>query len=736
MKFILLHFTLLFFVVFKAYKNPLLLAQIPDSAEKATKVTELAPISIEDNNNKPSITRLKPIVGTYIYAGKKNEVIELTQLDANITEKIARQIFSKVPGVFVYDLEGSNQLNISTRGLDPHRGWEYNVRKDGIITNSDMYAYPASHFSPPMESIERLELIRGTAALQYGAQFGGMLNYITKQGDTTKLISFENFSTVGSFNLLSTYNAIGGKIGKIKYYSYYAKRYRKGYRKNEQTDYEAQGIILTYQLLPNLSLRAEWSHSVYIYRIPGPLNDAMFQRDPTQATRLRNYYSPDIHVPSFMAYWSLTPKINLQYQASAVIGQRRSVIFDRPATIRDTIQASTLQYTPRQVDIDDYNSFTQELRGIGHYSILGINGSLLLGLQWMHNHMLRRQLGKGTPGFDFDLTLIDPAWGRDMRFKTHNIAFFAENSWQLHKNFRINLGIRLENGESRMGGKIIYYPENQIPVTMPHKFPLLGASFSYMPFNDVELYGGIAQNYRPTLFKDIVPASIYEKVNPELKDGRGFNAEIGCRGRLEFLEWDITLFWLQYNNRFGTLAITEPNGNFYIYRTNVGNSATKGIEIFLQTQGQLTTKTLFFLFTATSIMDGRYTEGQLRSGNVNVDLKGKKIESVPEIITRNGLTVQHKKLRFTLLQSYTAASFADPLNTPEPNPTGSIGLVPAYLLWDCNVSWQVSKNFEFRAGLHNITNKQYFTKRPTFYPGPGIWPSDGRNWNMSLIIRL
>ena len=107
-----------------------------------------------------------------------------------------------MPGVFVYDMDGSgNQINIATRGLDPHRGWEFNNRKDGIITNSDMYGYPASHYSMPFESIDRIELVRGTGSLQYGAQFGGMLNYVSKQGDTTKPFSFESINTVGSYNL-------------------------------------------------------------------------------------------------------------------------------------------------------------------------------------------------------------------------------------------------------------------------------------------------------------------------------------------------------------------------------------------------------------------------------------------------------------------------------------------------------------------------------------------------------
>lgn len=110
-----------------------------------------------------------------------------------------------------------NQMNISTRGLDPHRSWEFNNRKDGVITNSDMYGYPASHYNIPMEAVERIELVRGTGSLQYGAQFGGMLNYISKQPDTTKKVALESINTLGSYGLVSTYNAVSGKINKFRY---------------------------------------------------------------------------------------------------------------------------------------------------------------------------------------------------------------------------------------------------------------------------------------------------------------------------------------------------------------------------------------------------------------------------------------------------------------------------------------------------------------------------------------
>ena len=255
-------------------------------SDSLSRMKSLDSVVIISYLNQQIIRPLSPVQGTYIFSGKKTEVIDLAQTTADIANKSGRQLFAKIPGVFVYDMDGpGNQLNIAARGLDPHRGWEFNIRKDGIITNSDMYGYPASHYSMPIESIAKIELVRGTGSLQYGAQFGGMLNYISKQGDTSRNISFESINTIGSYNLLSSYNAIGGKMGKFKYYAYIQKKSRNGYRDNEQTDSEAQSVMFQYQPTRNLSICAEWSRSKYLYRIPGALTDSMFRADPTQATR-------------------------------------------------------------------------------------------------------------------------------------------------------------------------------------------------------------------------------------------------------------------------------------------------------------------------------------------------------------------------------------------------------------------------------------------------------------------
>jgi Fe(3+) dicitrate transport protein len=75
---------------------------------------------------------LSPIQGTNIYSGKKNEVIHLNQLDADLSSNNYRQIMAKVPGVSIWESDGSGiQTSVSTRGLSPNRSWEFNVRQNG-----------------------------------------------------------------------------------------------------------------------------------------------------------------------------------------------------------------------------------------------------------------------------------------------------------------------------------------------------------------------------------------------------------------------------------------------------------------------------------------------------------------------------------------------------------------------------------------------------------------------------
>jgi Fe(3+) dicitrate transport protein len=626
-------------------------------------------------------------------------------------------------------------VSIATRGLDPHRSWEFNIRQNGVMINSDIYGYPASHYSPPMEAIKNIEIVRGTASLQYGAEFGGMINYVTKSADTSKKITFESLNSIGSFGLLSTFNALGGKIGKFTYYGYYQKRISDGYRDNASSDAEAQFINIKYEVNEKMSLKAELGRSTYLYRIPGPLTDSMFYNNPRQSTRLRNYFSPDIYVPSLTLDYKINENTILNWIVSGVFGRRSSIEFEGFADKADVLDPITLQYKNRVVNIDQFNSKTTELRLLHYYHIGKFKNVLSTSLRYFNNDLHRLQQGKGTTGTDFDLTTTGD-WGRDLHYKSQSIAVAVENMFYLNSNFTVCPGFRYESGKTDMTGYIGYLSEKDIPNKIAHDIPSFGLNMQYKIDENTKIYASIAQANRPVLFKDIIPTSTLERANKDLKDAFGHNIEIGMHGKIkDKLKYECTLFQIQYNNRLGNIALIE-NGASYIYKTNVGNSQTNGIEMYMEYVPTLTNTKKLSFFTATSYMKAMYQDVILSVGNENKDISGNEVESVPRWITRNGAQFNFKKLTTILQYSYVSETYSDPFNTIIPTKNGARGIVPGYGILDLNFHYRFPKHLTIKVGINNIFNTQYFTKRPLFYPGPGVWSSDGRSFAMTLGLRI
>ncbi len=666
--------------------------------------------------------------------GAKSEVVSVSGSTTNVAEKVGRQLFAEVPGVFVYDMDGSgNQVNISARGLDAHRSWEFNVRQNGVSTNSDTYGYPASHYSAPMEAIERVELVRGTAALQYGAQFGGVINYVVRTPDTTRAASVESRSSAGGFGLRSTYNAVGGKIGRVTYYVYGSARRSDGYRANGRSESDAEFLTASAPLSRSMILRAEVGRSRYLYQQPGPLTDAMFDANPRASTRSRNFYSPDILVPSLTLTWTPRATTRATLQASGVFGSRSSVAVGGFANAPDTASLAGV-FSARQVDIDRYDSRTLELRVMQDVHVASKPATLVGGVSLADNDLWRRQRGTGSRGSDYDLDLQPgAAFQRNLHYLTKNAAVFSELELRLSPEWCIVPGFRVERGTTRMRGSLAYYDPADTPRDVSHNFPLFGVRSAYKLSRGGEWYSGFSQAYRPMILKDLLPETASERTDTSIRDARGWTLESGLRrGYANGISYDVSLFAMRYANRFGLLTLSDPDGTPYTYKTNVGTTRTLGVEARLGLPLGITGATAWRAFSAASFMDARYVGGSSISAGTNVSIEGNEVESAPRWIARGGLSATHQRFDITAQVSYVSRTFADALNTVTPSANGATGLVPAYTLVDLHGGIVVTRFVKLSGGVSNLLDRQYFTKRPQFYPGPGVWPSDGRSLFLSL----
>ncbi len=203
-------------------------------------IKNLPDITVVGKNSKSDYQQMPEIVGTNIYAGKKSTLIVLDNVQGNVVTNNMRQVLAKVPGIHIWENDASGiQIGIAARGLSPNRSWEFNVRQNGYDIAADPFGYPEAYYNPQLQAVQRIEVVRGQGALQYGPQFGGLVNYILRNGsDINKPCEFETQQTAGSNNLINSYNAIGGKKGKVNYYSFYDHRNGDGWRANSKYFYQ------------------------------------------------------------------------------------------------------------------------------------------------------------------------------------------------------------------------------------------------------------------------------------------------------------------------------------------------------------------------------------------------------------------------------------------------------------------------------------------------------------------
>ena len=675
-----------------------------------------------------------------IFAGKKTNLILLNDGIANLPQNNARTIFAKIPGLNVWDMDGAGtQMNIGTRGTDAHRSIEMNMRQNGYNTNSDMFGYPENHYSVPMQGVKQIQLVRGSAALQFGPQFAGMMNFVMKEGDSTNVFSLESEQTVGSYNFFNSFNAIGGKKGKITYYAFYDNRRGDGWRPNAAFKYESFYANIKYQFNEKGNLTFQFSRMDYRQQISGGLTDAMFNANAQQSNRTRNFFSPKINIPALIFNYAISPKTKLQVSAYGIIGERSSVQFINTANINDTINSSTGSFNPRQVDRDYYNGFTTEARIIHHYELRKIRGALAGGLRYFDQTTVRQQKGVGTTASDFDLTVIRN-YGIDLAFHTNNYAAFAENMFQIGEKFSITPGVRYEVINSTLNG-VIDNRNTFVSYTGNRSFALFGTGMQYQITNSTQLYANFSQAYRPYLYSSFTPATQTGKIDPNLKDSRGYDIDLGYRGQLSnFLNFDVSAFYLFYGDKIGKLTTLDSNGNSYQLTTNIGNSVAKGIELYISLSPTKlftseTNATDLRVFSSISYTNSRYESGELSNNVENVSIAGKSVEGVPDWVNRSGIELRYKGITSMLQMSYVSKQFNDANNT-EFSPTGLVGAIPSYTLFDWSFNYRFLKQYHIEVGINNIADLHYYSRRINMYPGPGILPADGRTFCVTLGFKL
>lgn len=698
----------------------------------------LPEITVVGRASKSDYHQMPEVVGTSIYAGKKNALIVLDNVQGNVVTNTMRQVLAKVPGIHVWESDPSGiQIGISARGLSPNRSWEFNVRQNGYDIAADPFGYPEAYYNPQMQAVQRIEVVRGQGSLQYGPQFGGLVNYILRNGsEIDKPFEFETQQTIGSNNLFNTYNAIGGNTAKVHYYAFFDHRNGDGWRANSRYFTNAGFGTVTYRLSPRFSLSAEVMRSHIRSQQPGGLTDVQLEQDAKQSGRSRNWFDIVWTTPALIANYKFSDKARWNTKLFATIGDRNSIGFmpRQGIVVPDTFNVALGRYNDRVLNIDQYRNYGLESRVLTDYNLGGMSNTFSGGIRLYTGRTHRRADARDESGASEYTLTPSTRWARDVTFDSRNAAAFVENIFRLTDKLLVVPGVRYEWLEGSATGRDKYNADSTAVllqnVERSRGFLLAGVGAEYHLTEGTEIYANYTQAYRPIQFANLqAPASINDVVDPALEDAKGYNIDLGYRGKVEdFLQFDVSGFYLQYNNRIG--AVT-PAGSTVRLITNVGASTSKGFEGYVEfnparafTQSKHTDLILFGSYG--------YTHARYSSDHKDAATKGRKVENAPEDIFRGGISAGYKGFLLTGQVSYVGETFSDANNNVAPSENGQSGLIPAYTVADLTASYKFTKNLNVKAGINNIFDEQYFTRRAGGYPGPGVLPADGRTFFISL----
>ena len=705
-----------------------------NKVQDSIKIKNLSAITLVGRGSTSDYQQMPEIVGTNIYAGKKNALIILDNVKGNVVTNTMRQVLAKVPGIHVWESDPSGiQIGIAARGLSPNRSWEFNTRQNGYDIAADPFGYPEAYYNPQLQAVQRIEIVRGQGSLQYGPQFGGMINYILKNGsEIKKPFEFETQQTVGSNNLISSFNAIGGTKNKVHYYTFFDHRNGDGWRQNSRYNSNAGFASVSYQFTTKLSLTTEIMHSHINSQQPGGLTDAQIKNDAQQSFRSRNWFDIQWTTPALSLDYNINDHTRWNTKIYGTIGNRNSVGYLKNILTKDSINPATLQYNNRVLNIDQYRNYGLESRFITDYTLGQLRNTFSGGIRLYTGETWRRAEGKGTTGTDYDMDLVGK-YERDVKFDSKNAAAFFENIFRIGTKLSIIPGLRYECLEGKASG-IDSYTTAGAPVILQNisrsrQFLLAGISAEYHISSTTEIYSSFAQAYRPIQFANLQAPPSTDIVDPNLKDAKGYNIDLGYRGKIKnFLQFDLSTFYLQYNNRVGTIT---PSGSTQRWITNVGASTSKGFEglismNIMQAINKNATSSLD-IFGAYSFTDARYS-GDHKDANT----KGKRVENAPADIFRGGINGGFAGASLGAQISYVGKAFSDANNTAATSANAQNGTIPAYTLVDLTAGYSINKAVQIKGGINNLLDKRYFTRRAGGYPGPGALPGDGRTFFVSV----
>jgi len=659
-----------------------------------------------------------PVTASVIGDSKASDVKEYPGNRTVITSKQMTQdaatsidnALQQVPGVKIQDETGTGVLpNVSVRGLSASRSGQAQFLMDGVPLTLAPYGHTGqSIFPATLSTLERIDVVRGGAAVQYGPNnVGGVINLVTKPIPATWESQISNRITAydHSDHLLNNlYLRSGGWLSDNFGIQIEANGLNgDSERDHSDTDVKNFQIKTDWLINDTQELKAFVQRYKADTQMPGALSPEAYRQDRTQSQRPYDTFAGEA------TRWHLKFLQDLDWGKAA---QFEVLAFGHHDT-RNFVWG--YNGTPGVKWSDPSLPSTAVPNSPRDFKVYGIEPKLSISFGSPDNVTQNWIIGMRYVNEDIDYKLRQRSLStgvvtvpRNWHMTTNAVAGYASNEIGLMNNrLKITPGLRFES--VHMNYKDIGKSEQQ---SNQINEPLPGLTVAYNLTNDWVAYTNTQKSLRAPQISSIRGAGN--------KEGEtAWNYELGTRYTHGQNTFNVALYRIDYKNQLQWQASEQTF-------KNVGKTLHQGVEVSGR-YAPLSVPDLSFGLAYT-YLDATYQEGTH---------KGNQLPDASKNQFSWDASYNFAGYQSTVSGYYYSDAFSDEANTTDEDASGSVGKVPSYTVWNLNVSKEVYQSGKTKlnidAAVNNLFDRDYYFRGIDTSP-VGRYPSVGRSYSLTASL--
>lgn len=641
----------------------------------------------------------------------------------------ANEVLRKVTGVNVVDEEGAGlRLNISIRGLDPDRSRNVLMLEDGVPIALGPYGEPEMYFSPPIDKMSGVEILKGSGQILYGPQtIGGIVNFFTADPPSQEITRIKISGAKGGF--FSGFGTYGNTIGKTGFLiSYLHKRADNlGPTHFKLNDLSAK-IRFELNSKSNIGLKLgyydEQSNSTYIgltqtmynkgnqdFVRMSPYDNLPIKRLSASATHQFEFNDNISLKTTAFAYTTTRDWQRQDFSFSSTAANQTGVFWGDPAVSNGAVyMLNSTGNRNRQFEVAGV-----EPRLSVKHNLFNIKNVLETGARYLYEKADEQFIAGSNANTAKGIL-------RDKEVRTgYAFSAYAQNRFDLNKKLSVNAGLRLENfdyereilrGRYRING-VNVIRDTSILAKDNTMALIPGAGINYSANDQINLFAGVHKGFAPPRIKDAITATgIPYNLDAELST----NYELGARIKLkDYFNAELTGFVLDFKNQIIPVSNSSGNSNASGV-VNGGQTLHKGIEAGFQIDfGKMSgLKNSYTFESSITVQSSEYNNDRFISVNGNiVNVKENKLPYSANLMVWNaaGINLQNG-FGFRVSGNYIGSQFTDEINSEAASANGRTGKISSRYIIDANAYYRIPKtNASLNLSVKNLTDQRYISSR-------------------------